>query len=144
MSFFKYYRERADADGEKLWWPGGPDGFPFRGSQPPQTTGDQYDGLKLTGKARVRLFYLSKPEDYRDYIQVRDKCANGLYAQLDRDRVWDEDTKNYRIWLEWVELGYDTPPTEVIQNAFTPIQAENSNVQLLPYGRLAGVQQAGW
>jgi hypothetical protein len=140
MSFFKYYNERQDADGEKLWWPGGPDGFPFRGGQPPQTTKDEFEKLKLTGKARCRLFYLDTEADLKDYITIRDKCANGLYVPIDRDRVWDEDRKNYRIFLEWLELGYDNQPItegsrDAVRNYIQQPQGET-----LPYSRLAGVK----
>jgi hypothetical protein len=144
MSFFKYYRERQDADGEQLWWPGGPEGFPFRGSQPPQTTRDEFENMKLAGKARCRLFYLAKPDDLRDYIIIRDKCANGLYVPLDRERVWDEESKNYRIFLEWLELGYETIPTEGMQDAIRDY-TQRPEALLLPYGRLAGVRtNQGW
>jgi hypothetical protein len=144
MSFFKYYKEQKDADGESLWWPGGPAGFPFRGPQPPQTTRDEFDNLKLSGKARVRLFYLSKPEDLREYVLVRDKCANGLFVMLDRERVWDEDTKNYRVFVEWLELGYEMPSTEGARDAVREyVQGPESAT--IPYSRLAGIRsQTGW
>jgi hypothetical protein len=144
MSFFKYYTERQDADGERLWWPGGPDGFPFRGPQPPQTTKEEFEDLKLTGKARCRVFYLNDEAQMRDYIMIRDKCANGLFVALDRDRVWDEATKNYRIFLEWLELGYDRPPVGVKTDAIRDYTNKQDAV-LLPYNRLAGVRaNEGW
>lgn len=144
MSFFKYYRDKSDADGEQLWWPGGPDGFPYRGNQPPLTKKEEYEQLALTGKARVRLFHLEKEDDYKDYINVRDRCANGLYVLLDRDRVWNEETKNYRIYLEWLELGYDTPPPEGIDAVQEHTkQPQGANI---PFRRLAGLRgsNAGW
>lgn len=142
-SFFRYYRERQDADGESLWWPGGPDGFPFRGRQPPQTTNTEYESLQPSGKARWRLFYLADEADARDYIAIRDKCANGLFVPLDRDRVWDEKTNNYRIFLEWLELGYDTPPPEGFRDAAREYTNQSTGL-LLPYNRLAGVQNEAW
>ncbi len=141
-SYFRYYKERQDADGVPLWWPGGPGGFPVRGQQPPQTTDAEYAKLQLSGKFRCRTFYLAKEEDLRDYILVRDKCSNQLYIPIDRDRQWDEETNDYRIYLEWLELGYDTPPvqsgaTDAIRN-YTKADTATST---LPYSRLAGVNK---
>lgn len=141
MSFFKYYRENADADGVPLWWPGGPDGFPFRGSQPPQTTDGEYENLKLTGQFRCKTFYLANAEDFKEYTNIRDKCSNGLFIPVDRDRAWDEKTDNYRIYLEWVELAYDTPSvqrgvTDAVRN-----YTKETGATTLPYRRLAGVNQ---
>jgi hypothetical protein len=110
MSFFKYYNERQDADGVPLWWPGGPGGYPFRGSQPPQTTAKEFEELKLQGQFRCNTFHLSNPEELKQYVSIRDKCTNGLWSLIDRDRIWDEETKNYRIYLEWVEIAYGLPP----------------------------------
>jgi len=108
VSFFKYYSEKFDSDGEALTWPGGPEGYPFRGPTPPQTTEEEFQNLKVSGKFRCRTFYLDKPEDMADYIKVRDKCSNAYFILIDRDRQWDEDIKNYRIFIEWVEPGYDS------------------------------------
>jgi hypothetical protein len=144
MSFFKYYNQKQDSDGEPLWWPGGPEGYPFRGQQPPQTKKEEFDQLALAGKARVRLFHLDKEEDLKAYIEVRDKCANSLYILLDRDRVWDEDTKNYRIYLEWLELGYDMPPPE--RNDAVQEYIKQPQGTSFPFGRLAGLRNGstGW
>jgi hypothetical protein len=144
MSFFRYYKERQDSDGDPLWWPGGPEGFPFRGQQPPQTTQKEYENLKLAGKARCRLFYLSKEDHLRDYIIVRDKCANGLFIPLDRDRVWDEDTKHYRVYLEWIELGYDSNAPEGTNDAVKNYVTAADQTATLPYDRLAGLRKDYW
>lgn len=117
MSLFKYFSEKQDTDGEPLWWPGGSAGYPFRGKNPPLTTEEEYLKLQPTGKFRSRLFFLSKEKDLRDYSLIRDKAVNGLYAIVDRDRQWDEESKNYRIYLEWVEIAYELPPTGA-KNAF--------------------------
>ena len=139
-SFFKYYREKHDQDGERLWWPGGPDGYPFRGAMPPQTKQHEYENLNPVGKLRCRLFYLSKPEDLKDYSIIRDKCANGLFVPVDRDRVWDENTQNYRIFLEWLEMGYEVAPKENIDAIHNYIQQPQAVP--LSYDKLAGLQDS--
>ena len=131
MSFFKYFGETSDEDGTRLSWPGGPAGFPFRGNNPPTTKLEEYENLQLSGKARWRLFYLAKPEDAKAYTAVRDKCANGYYALVDRDRQWDEETKNYRIFMEWVEIAYDVPPpTEAFKDVKSLMPTPGINIPL--------------
>jgi hypothetical protein len=142
MSFFKYYPEREDADGVPLWWPGGPDGFPYRGKQPPQTTAEEYANMRLTGVFRCQTFYLDNEEDLKQYKKIRDKCANGLFIPVDRDRQWVDAKNTYRVYLEWLELAYDTPPvqsgvTDAVRN-YTQTPATSV---LLPYRRLAGLRQ---
>lgn len=143
MNAVKYFRERQDADGVPLFWPGGPEGFPFRGRQPPQTNQKEYEDLTATGKLRCRVFYLNEPKDLQDYVAVRDKCANGLFIPVDRDRVWDDEKKTYRIFLEWLEMGYELPPMESTDAIRSYVnQPESITIPLdssLPYGRLAGV-----
>lgn len=140
MSLFRYYRDQQDADGDKLWWPGGADGFPFRGNSPPQTTRKEFENLQLAHKFRCRTFYLAKEEDYKAYMDIRERCANGLYTPVDRDRQWDEDSKDYRVYLEWIESAYETmPPTGAFKNVPT-----DTNSTTVPYGRLAGLQPSGF
>jgi hypothetical protein len=141
MSFFRFYRDKKDADGVPLYWPGGPEGFPFRGPQPPMTTANEYNNLKLSGKPRCRTFYLAKEDDAREYITIRDRCVNGLYLQVDRERTWDPETKNYRIFLEWVELAYDTaPPTSGGTDAVREYKKESAGITI-PVGKLAGFRK---
>ena len=91
-----------------MWWPGGPDGFPFRGKTPPLTTKTEYDDLRLPGTFHYRLVFLADPKDAEDYRKICDRCVNGLYLKKWEDRAWDEQTRNYRVGLEWVEVAYDT------------------------------------
>lgn len=135
MNFFKYYNEKQSSDGKSLWWPGGPEGFPFKGEIPPLTTKKEYDNLQLSGTFRCRLFYLSNQEDVKEYAKIRDKCANGLYYLIDRDRQWDDEIKNYRIYLEWLELAYELPPNTSID----AVKEYKQNAQTInPINRLAG------
>lgn len=110
MSFFKYFRERTDSDGERLHWPGGPSGYPFRGQNAPMLKKEEYENLPISVKFRCKMFYLASKEDFAEYMKVRDKCANGLWIMIDKDRQWDEDTNNYRIFMEWVEPAHELPP----------------------------------
>lgn len=144
MSFFKYHNETKDSDGLPLWWPGGPEGYPVRGNKPNNTTDAEFEKLKLNGKFKCKTFYLSKPEDNTKYIDVRDKASNGLFVVVDRDRQWDEDSKDYRIYLEWVELAYELPPSTPV-GGIDAVQEYTKNAKtIMPYSRLAGVNKDGW
>ncbi len=142
MNFARYHKEKQDTDGEPLWWPGGPDGFPFRGSRPPTVTDTEYQDLVSAAKVRQKLFYLNKEEDAKDYIIVREKCANGLFIPIDRDRVWDEETNNYRVYLEWAEPAYEAP-TSGVKDAIKEY-AQQDGAVTIPVNRLAGLQAKGW
>lgn len=143
MSFFRYYKDQKDADGAPLWWPGGPDGFPFRGSKPPLLKENEYSDLRLSGVFRMQIFYLSKEEDAKKYAEIRDKCSNGLYIAVDRDRQWDDKSNNYRIYLEWIELAYDLPPNQSgAIDAVRDYTKQDSAQAILPYRRLAGLNQS--
>lgn len=133
----KYSRERQDADGEPLFWPGGPEGWPFRGRQPPQTHQEEFDTLQPVGKLRCRVFYLDNDDDVKAYTIVRDKCANHLFVPVDRDRAWDPERKTYRIFLEWLEMAYELPPKENL-DAIHQFTAQPQGINI-PLERLAGV-----
>lgn len=140
MSLFsKYHHETKDADGVPLAWPGGPDGYPFRGDNPPLTTAKEYENLRPSGNFRCRLFHLADAQDAKDYNAVRDKCANGLFIALDRDRQWDDKAQNYRIYLEWLEMSYQAQPLSRGSHDAAARRTTNAS----PYDRLAGVHQ-GW
>lgn len=139
MSLFKYFGQKQDADGDPLWWPGGPEGFPFIGGQPPTTSQNEYEDLKLSGKFRSKTFYLAKEDDLREYVVTKDKIVNGLYVQLDRDKEWDRETQGMRIYLEWVELAYIVPPPKQRPGAFS--DGTDTNIVELPVNRLAGLQR---
>jgi hypothetical protein len=145
MSLFKYFGQQQDADGAKLWWPGGPDGYPFIGGQPPVTSQDEYEDLKLSGKMRANTFYLAKAEDLQTYVEVKDKIVNGWFIQLDRQPSWDEETKGMRIYLEWVELAYEAPQPKRT-GAYS--NGKDTNIVEIPVTRLAGLQapisETGW
>jgi hypothetical protein len=139
FNFQRYQSETTDADGTPLVWPGGPEGYPFRGKSPPKLLRDEeYEKLKLSGKFRCRTFYLNDDKDRKDYELIRDKCSNNYYAQLDRVREWDEEKKTYRIYLEWLEIAYEGPAgvPDVIQEYTKPKKTDNLQ-------KLAGIHKGG-
>jgi len=106
---------------------------------------DEYENLGLSGVARVKTFYLAKPDDLTEYTEIVDKIANGLYYQVDRARDWDEESKGYRIYLEWLELSYSSTPDQRWKPIDELVASKTSVVKA--YRRLAGLRppsDAGW
>lgn len=68
-------------------------------------------GQKLTGhvNVRVRVFDLAKPDDLKEYVDVRDRIANRLCISIDRKVMTNNDTGHVRVFLEWGELVYRRP-----------------------------------
>jgi hypothetical protein len=151
-SLFRYWNERRDADGEPLYWPGGPNGFPLRG-RPKTLTEDEYENLPLSFKFRNQTFYMDDEEHRQLYQDVCERIANGLYIKQDRDRQWETERNCYRIYLEWLEPAYMIPPgrydtpwlTEGPNNANTFTDVSQSVLGGLDptdpelYSKLAGV-----
>jgi len=50
------------------------------------------------------LFDMSKESDRQAYQWVQDRIANGWFVQVFVERKWSDETKNYHIYLEWVQL----------------------------------------
>lgn len=138
MSFTRYFSETRDADGDKLWWPGGPDGFPYRGETPPLLKSHEFAAMQLSYKFRCRTFYLAKREDHAQYIKIREKCANSYFFALDRDRQWDEETKDYKIYLEWIEPAYELPVFSVLGASYDV--SKDTNAITIPYAQLKDSQ----
>jgi hypothetical protein len=151
---FKYYNERVDVDGESLHWPGGPAGYPFRGPKPPQLKEEEYQNLRPIYKARCGLFHLSDSEEARQYLSIREKCANKYFIQIDRERIWDAEKNNYNIFLEWLEPAYETLAAQttgrnlenssgVANDAIARHIADSNKSTTFSYAKLAGLQEAG-
>ena len=54
--------------------------------------------------ARVRNFDLSDVEDMFAYQRVLNDCANGFAEFADREKVYDESIKSWRVLLHWYEF----------------------------------------
>jgi hypothetical protein len=50
------------------------------------------------------LFDMSKESDRQAYQWIQDRIANGWFVQVFVERKWNDETKNYHIYLEWVQL----------------------------------------
>lgn len=80
-------------------------------------------GQKLKGYADVKgkQFDLTKPDDLTEYLAIRDKIANRLYAQIDRITWQDPANGNLKIYLEWAVLVYK-PPVQLDGGGSAPVR----------------------
>lgn len=110
-SLSKYFSQSNDSFGNKLWWPGTLDGYPFRSTAPPQPMKqEEFEKIPLVYDAKVAVLEL--PRDNDKYVEILDKCANGWY-QLRHERIDYDSTKDvYRIFLQWLEIYGETPTTK--------------------------------
>jgi hypothetical protein len=138
------FRDAKDQDGAQLWWLTGLNGYPIRGPKPPLLTRAELSNLPLVGKFRRRTFRLWDPEEAKAYEAVQDRCINGIFHRLERDKVWSETNNDYQIYLEWVELAYEVPANHKFSSATYEGQViEPTQNSVAPYDRLAGVAR-GW
>lgn len=112
MGFLKYFGERGGVEtqhGGQLHWPGTPAGFPFRGSSAPTLTDEERDELPVSIDFHCRVFELWQEEDEKEYKDIRDRGANGWYQIVHIERLYDEERKNWRVYLEWHQVYGELP-----------------------------------
>lgn len=101
-SLSKYWRTRTDGAGNPLHWPGTIDGYPVRG-RPGLVRQDEFEQTPLTADARGRIFEL--PRELGEYLEVVDRCANGLWhLRLDQFLEWDSASKTMYRFVQWLEV----------------------------------------
>ncbi len=89
-------------------WPGR-DGLPFRGKSVPSIKDDDELQPSRATKAHVDVFNLADQEDLIAYEKVMQVIANGFGALGAEERVYDNDVKNWRIFVRWWELYFHMP-----------------------------------
>lgn len=103
----KYRDQTEDADGNKLTWPGTLHGFPVRGPAPHLKQGER-DNLPVTVDFKSRLFRLYDDTDHKEFDDIMDRVANGLYRVTNRVNRWSDDHCGMIVWLEWLQFYGDT------------------------------------
>ena len=107
MSILKSFAERGGEStepGGPLHWPGTIEGFPFRGGDIPDFKEDEIDNVPLMVDFHVKIFELWKDEDREAYVQIRDRVANQWYQVVHIDRKYDDEHKNWRVYMEWHQI----------------------------------------
>lgn len=104
----KYFGTAQDPAGQPLFWPGTPDGFPFRGTMPPAMKQEEWEDSANIVDAKTDILEL--PRDLDKYTEVIDRAANGWY-QIRKEIInYDEKEKVYRVLLQWLEIYGQPPP----------------------------------
>lgn len=108
-SLSKYWKDRSDAQGKELFWPGTIDGYPVRGEIPGAMRQEEFENIPLVYDAQAKYFNL--PDEMEEYLQVIDRAANGWY-QLRHERVvqpYDPETQTEVVFLQWLEIHGEVP-----------------------------------
>jgi|TARA_B100000809_G_scaffold204189_1_gene205506 hypothetical protein len=112
MGILKYFGERGgdgSEHGGQLHWPGTPAGFPFRGRQVPTLTAEETEDIPTAFDFHCRVFELWTADELKEYQQIRDRAANGWYQITHIERLFDEDKKNWRVYMEWNQIYGELP-----------------------------------
>ena len=112
MGVLKYFGERGGSDsvhGGQLNWPGTSTGFPFRGNNVPSLTTEENEEIPLAFDFHCKIFELWDEDALKEYRQIRDRAANGWYQLVHIERLFDEDQKNWRVYLEWNQIYGELP-----------------------------------
>jgi hypothetical protein len=110
FSLLKFFSDKGgeDHDGH-LFWPGGPDGLPFRGDVVPDLRKGEMDELPIVASFRSRMFCLWEEDDKAEFDKIMEREAAGWYSIRKRYDHYEEAHKHYRVWLEWLQLYNEAP-----------------------------------
>lgn len=88
----------------------GHEGLPFRGRIPSLKDSDPVQPQVGT-QVYVDILDLSNKGDLEKYRQICQVVGNGIATISAEERVYDEDKKNWRVFIRWV-LNYTHMPSE--------------------------------
>jgi hypothetical protein len=93
-----------------------PEGPPLRlypGQRVPDIKRDDPDELKpqLRADAHVRMFYMGKPDDVREYQDIYTRVTRGQAVISADERHWGDKTQSFLVFLRWGELFLELPKT---------------------------------
>lgn len=94
----------------------GHNGIPFRGPVPfIKEEDDEAKQPKVGYEVRVDIFELRDDEDRKYYSQVWQLASSGFAIISSEEKVYDEDVKNWRIFLRWA-LTFTYMPDDGVTN----------------------------
>jgi hypothetical protein len=83
-------------------WPG-VNGIPFHGAAPNLKQNDPVQPQE-GGICKVEQLDLSKPEDLEHYSHIGQLRINGMAEISFDERIYDEETKSWRVLIRWVQM----------------------------------------
>jgi hypothetical protein len=108
----KFGKEQSrEHHGDHLTWPGTDAGFPILGRVPGMLKQQEYEELDHRFTYHARWFLMWEQDDAKEYIYVQDRVVNGWFKVMDREKIYDPVKRNYRIYLEWIQV-YGVAPAE--------------------------------
>lgn len=111
-SLQKYFGDRQgpDGGGDRLFWPGGANGFPFAGREAPMLKQEETEELPCRIDFKCRMFKLWDEDDLREFVAINDRILNGIYGEKVRKDTFNEAHQHYQVWLEWYQV-YNVAPS---------------------------------
>jgi hypothetical protein len=103
--------QSKDHHGSHLTWPGTDAGFPILGRVSGVMKQEEFEELEHKFTYHARWFLMWEPADCNEYLYVQERAVNGWFKVLDREKIYDPIKRNYRIYLEWVQV-YGVAPKE--------------------------------
>lgn len=113
MGLSKYHGEVGGPQhgNDRLQWPGTMEGFPVVGAESrPNLKQEEVENLDVRLDFKSKMFELWNPEQKAEFDDINDKIVNGWYLLQRRNDQWDDQSKHYRVWLEWCQVYGMLPP----------------------------------
>lgn len=110
MSILKYLEERDAEDDRPVART--LEGYPIRNQNVPLLKRHEMEEVELSADARVRQFETDNVEHMRDYQEILDRVANGLFFRLaeDRELPLPPPRLGWVILVRYAEVKGDVPP----------------------------------
>lgn len=105
FNMLKFFADRGGEDhgGGHLFWPGSPDGLPFRGDAAPDLRKREMEELEVQADFHSKMFCLWKDEDHAEFNRIMERDAAGWYSVKKRYDHYEAEHHGYRVWLEWLQ-----------------------------------------
>ncbi len=105
----------GNSRGKLFWGRLGVDGLPFRGTQPPTYTSEEFDARVVSvGDPRNGTYRTWIPEENKRYLEALDRIINGWARLICVDRWRDQEHDRHVVYMEWAEFFLeDGSPTQI-------------------------------
>jgi hypothetical protein len=104
--------QSQERHGDHLTWPGTDAGFPILGRVNNRMLKQaEFEELDHKFTYHARWFTMWEEADAKEYIYVQERATNGWFKVLDREKIYDPIKRNYRIYLEWIQVYGIVPET---------------------------------
>lgn len=118
MSLLKYFDEVGGVQhhGDLRWPKTGHEEltpFPFRNTAQVALTQAEIEAVEQIYDFKCKTFQLWVDEELAEYIEIKDRCANGWYKQNVCERQYIPEQRNWVVLLEWAQIYNEIPNGKV-------------------------------